>query len=168
MSLLSVFRRSAIPAPGLAPATAFAGWDDGAWRAWEAPLNAIRGEQSYQAAVRRFAGKRRKNGWLVPVCVDLTREPQNRFDRNAVKASIAGTCVGYLARDLAATVAPQMQRQRIAQMSVCGIVRGGQKASSGNLGVHIWPHRRLSAGVWIPTLVDLEVSWPPYASEGMA
>ena len=53
----------------------------------------------------------------VALKVDLVREPDNQFDPNAIKVILLehtpGLHIGYLSRDIAAKLAPQMDEGRI-------------------------------------------------------
>jgi hypothetical protein len=151
----------------LAPANVAAGWgEEGGWRRWPAPSNFITGESHYTDALRALAGPPRQNGYLIPVTVTLVREPENRYDPNAFRAQVGGRRVGYIARQIAAQLAPPLDRCGCSSFQLCGVLRGGSDRAPG-LGVHVWLDRRLSAG---PELVRTDdaghVSWPPYEEEG--
>ncbi len=62
----------------------------------------IRGESHYQPELRALL--RRSERWTA----QLKREPNNRFDANAVSIWIDGHRVGYLARQDAAELAPAL------------------------------------------------------------
>jgi len=53
----------------------------------------------------------------VALKVDLVREPENQFDPNAIKVILAehtpGLHIGYLSREIAAMLAPQIDEGRI-------------------------------------------------------
>ena len=85
----------------------------GEWRSWESPRNWIRGEGSRQTAIAQLAGGRTANGRLRPVVVELRREPGNQHDKNAVAAYVDGIRVGYVAREVAATLSPWMKRRKL-------------------------------------------------------
>jgi hypothetical protein len=139
------------------------------WRKWEAPLDLVRGESYRQKALQQFAGKPRSNGYLVPVCVQLVREPSNKYDPNAIKAEIGGSHVGYIAKEIAAKLASAMDATNIQSFAIAGLIRGGSfKAPS--LRVHIWLNKRLSQAPIINInktyLTQYQVSWPPHENEG--
>lgn len=140
------------------------------WRDWEPPCNFVRGESRYQTALRAIAGPDRPGGWLVPVEVTLVREPDNPYDSNALRAEVGGSLVGYLAREIAEGLAPELDRAACRSYACCGLVRGGTLRTPV-LGVHLWIERRCAPG---PRLnaegdpEDYEVGWPPWDGEGEA
>jgi HIRAN domain len=56
------------------------------------------GEASYQPALARIAGPKTENGLSVWKTAQLTPEPDNVYDKNAVMVTIDGLKVGYLSR----------------------------------------------------------------------
>lgn len=156
----------------LASANVEPGWlSTGTWRSWGAPLNAIAGEHHKQAALFALCGPPRTNGYLLPVEVDFAREPTNPYDGNAIAASINGSPVGYLRREIAAVMASGLDQAGCASFRLCGVVRGGSHSAS-EFGVHVWVDRRLGPG---PEILlggeppqHWEVPWPPYEGEGEA
>lgn len=139
------------------------------WLNWGAPLDLVRGESYRQKALQQFAGKPRSNGYLVPVCVQLSREPSNKHDPNAIKVEIEDNHVGYIAREVAAKLAFVMDATHIQSIAVAGLIRGGN-FKTPSLGVHIWIDKWLSKAPLIninkTSLAQYQVSWPPYESEG--
>lgn len=139
------------------------------WLTWEAPLDLVRGESYRQKALQKFAGKPHSNGYLIPVCVQLSREPSNKYDSNAIKVEIEDNHVGYIAREVAEQMAFMMDATQIQSFAVAGLIRGGNfKAPS--LGVYIWLDKRLSKA---PTfnisktfLAQYQAPWPPHEREG--
>ncbi len=141
----------------------------GAWRKWsESPLNLIRGEAHYQAELERSAGKARPGGWLVPVAVSLRREPTNPHDENAIQSAIDGRVVGYVAKEVAATLAQLLDQHPNREFSFAGLIRGGWREGS-DLGVHLWLRRRISPGpaLSLDGLDAYAVAWPPAEDEGV-
>ena len=152
----------------LAVANVALGWNEGDdWRSWPAPRNFVVGESYRRAALRRLTGPARRAGYLIPVEVVLIRERENQHDGNAIRAEVAGQHVGYLARHIAAQLAPVIDRAGCARFSVCGLLRGGSDIAT-DVGVHVWLDRRLTAGPGI-TLGDAAgtTSWPPGPAEGV-
>lgn len=144
------------------------GWIEQAiWRSWEPPRNFVRGEQSYQQAIRQIdgCGPPREGGYLVPVVVLLEREPSNPYDSNAVRATVGEHHVGYLMKELAADSARRLKKGE--RVSVAGIVRGGYPQRAA-LGVHIWPDRVVAGSCVVLTQGTAHESpnWPPSADEG--
>jgi hypothetical protein len=131
------------------------------WRAWGAPSNHIAGEASYLPALRALVGSVCDDGYCIFTPVDFIREPGNRHDRNAFRAEVGGRHIGYLRREFAAQLAPELDRARCARFGVCGVIRGGS-TTAPNLGVHVWLGRRVTPGPIIEIDNDpWRVPWPP-------
>jgi hypothetical protein len=123
------------------------------WLRWGYPANAIRGESQYQDTIRNLPGITPglvEDVRLEPVEVDLVRELTNRYDRFACQALVAGSLVGYLARECASVLAPLVDAAGVSSWRVAGAVVGGSHGAD-LYGVHIWLDRRLTVGP----------SWPP-------
>ncbi|HXF72909.1 MAG TPA: HIRAN domain-containing protein [Actinomycetota bacterium] len=130
----------------------------------------------------------------MPVAASLRREPHNRHDRNAIRVEVGRRHVGYIARELAADLASVLDRARVREVRVPGIVRGGRVTAHGislvlsptsrglnveaqdhiealHLGVHLWLERRLAPGPLIVldgrTKRAYQVPWPPHEREGV-
>ena len=137
--------------------------DPDVWAEWDAPCNWIAGESKYPEAFAAIAGAPRDEGYLVPVCVVLTREPRNQYDPNAIVATVDGHIVGYISRDVAAAVSPALDQSGVSELRVCGIVRGGYTRRK-NFGVHIWLDKHPEPSVQINLVTDgigQVGSWPP-------
>ena len=97
------------------------------------------GESQYQAAIARAAAAstERADGYPV-IFVGLVREPDNKFDSNAVQvhASSIGV-VGYLERSRAAEWAPFLDRlARKGEHAACrAIIIGGPERKRESYGV---------------------------------
>jgi hypothetical protein len=165
MRVFGLSRRSPEVKDGLGADAAAPSWStSGSWRSeWEAPRNWIHSEGAQVAAVAALAGPPSAHGCLIPVDVMLEREPRNPDDRDAVRAYVRGTHVGYLARAVAAQVSPEMAEAEMMRIVVPGVVRGGQ-LSRPHVGVHIW----LNRGDDRVTVHDNggRVAWPPSPDEG--
>lgn len=99
----------------------------------------------------------------MPVSVTLAREPGNKYDKNAIVATVEGHVVGYINRDVAAVVSPALDGVGVSQITVCGIVRGGYTRRK-NFGVHIWLDKHPERSVQINLVTDgigQVGSWPP-------
>lgn len=99
----------------------------------------IVGESNYQDALRQLCGAKREFG-VDEYCVAILHlEPQNPYDKNAVRCEISGLKVGYLGRDDAKDFRRYMRRRKLASMRVTANVRGGWKNSTdeGHFGVTI-------------------------------
>jgi hypothetical protein len=70
------------------------------------------GESHYQRdlASLKAALTTSRRGWSVDTVARLVREPDNRYDRNAVRVLIHGHLVGYVPRDEAAEAQPWLKR----------------------------------------------------------
>src|SRR6476620_4820992 len=87
----------------LSPPNVAADWmTNDEWLTWEAPRNFVAGESHYLTALRSLTGKPTSDGYLRPVEVCLTREPDNQYDRNAWRAEVDGQLIGYMRREIAA------------------------------------------------------------------
>jgi len=156
-------RRSHLPSANVASDWARAGY----WLTWEAPRNLIAGESHYADALATLAGPPREQGYLLPVEVVFIREPQNKYDGNALRAEVAGQHIGYLRRNIAGQLAGPLDAVGCQRFSVCGLIRGGLP-NAPNLGVHVWLSRRLSSGPEIALADDAGSvrNWPPRDDEG--
>jgi hypothetical protein len=139
------------------------------WRKWESPLNIVRGESRYQDELISIAGPPCENGYLVPKEVVLIREPNNSFDKNAIKVEIEKKKVGYIAKELAEKIAPVFDSNKCKSLLIAGLIRGGF-TNAPNFGVHLWINRQLNSNLDIPidkkTLSSFKVKWPPEYDEG--
>jgi hypothetical protein len=158
------FRRRAFE---LVPANVDPRWqEDAHWRQWPSPTNFVVGESYYKEALLRLCGPPREYGYLIPLALDIVRDPQNPYDGNALRVEVDGRQVGHIARQLAAQLAPPLDSYGCQSFRVCGILRGGS-TSAPHLGVHVWLDRRLTPG---PEIIqrddDARVPWPPYDDEG--
>jgi hypothetical protein len=133
----------------LGPANTSPNWlVTGAWQAWNWPSNLIHGESFRQEAISCLPGLTPGRADVVrcdPVEIEFVREPTNPHDQNACRAVVANIQVGYLARDHAAAMAPQVDAAGVTSWRVCGAVVGGSEAVP-SYGVHVWIDRRLTDG----------------------
>jgi hypothetical protein len=125
--------------------------------------NWIFGEGDQVVTVASLVGPPRAQGYLVPVDVQLEREPRNSEDANAIRAVVNDRVIGYLARTIAAQVSPQMTLTRLQRIAVPGIIRGGQLMAP-HVGVYVW----LDRGEEKLHVHDDggRVTWPPSKGEG--
>ena len=140
-------------------------WMRQSWCSWPAPRNVVSGESHYQDALALLAGARRPDGCCMPVEATLVREPGNEYDANAIRVEVGGRKVGYIARGLAAQLAPPLDEARCQRFSVCAVLRGGY-STAPSYGVHLWLDRRRSRGPEISHADDAAtIAWPPRADE---
>lgn len=110
------------------------------------PRNIV-GESHCQAALSNICGGHNREGHEFETIADLSPEPSNPFDKNAVMVSISGDKVGYLSRDdapkyLAALRDAGFDGQRA---KVAAKIVGGWRTNqhdSGHFGVKLampWP-----------------------------
>lgn len=97
----------------------------------------VAGESHYQDALRELTGSDGRDSVRRDFEAVLAPEPDNPFDRNAVKVLIADRLVGYLPRDEASAYGPLLERlaQR-GRRGACEAVasrRGG--GGTANIGV---------------------------------
>lgn len=94
--------------------------ESGVWLTWEAPLRAVGGERYRQEALLSVEGAA---GSFSAKPVLLVREPTNSHDANAIRAEIDGTPVGYVARELAEVLAPQLDAAGHPPLLVPGAIQ---------------------------------------------
>ncbi len=136
-----------------------------AWCEWESPKNFVIGESHYQDALAALCGPLRADGYCRAVEVMLIREPNNPYDHNRFRAEIGGQLVGHLRKELAAQIAPLVDKAKCRSFGVAGVVRGGWP-DAPNFGCHLWLHRRTGPGPEIVQLDDAgDANWPPRAGE---
>src|SRR5215218_7587848 len=134
-----------------------------AWLSWEAPRNYVAGEASYGRALVALTGAPCSDGYCRPVLVRCEREPNNRFDSNAIRVLVEGRLVGRPRRHLAANLSPRLDRLGCSAFVVPGLLRGGSTRAP-NVGCHVWLGRVLEPqGLALPMLQhdpEYEVPWP--------
>lgn len=98
------------------------------------------GESHYQPALKAAArGRTVAEGDLdnaIPVVATLVPEPENKYDRNAVRVDVEGRTVGYLPREIAGDFQPVLRRLHAAgKVGSCHarIMGGGRR----NYGIHL-------------------------------
>lgn len=131
---------AAVPAPAMAMASTATlapnrgvtvdaqGWAVGPGGVPMKPVDVV-GESNYQPALSQLA----RGNQLVSVTAELRREPNNKYDTNAVQVIVARQLVGYLPRELAAGWSPALEKFRKA-FTCPGELRGGPNA----IGVRIY------------------------------
>lgn len=98
------------------------------------------GESHHQPALKAAArGRTVAEGDLdnaIPVVATLVPEPENKYDRNAVRVDVEGRTVGYLPREIAGDFQPVLRRLHAAgKVGSCHarIMGGGRR----NYGIHL-------------------------------
>jgi membrane protein YdbS with pleckstrin-like domain len=94
------------------------------------------GESRYRDSFEAICGPRCEDGYTVQVKAEIEPEPDNPYDRNAVRVTVGGRTVGYLAR-------PDAQTWRSAQalgllpngpVRAMAQIRGGWDRGDGDAG----------------------------------
>ena len=65
----------------------------------------IVGEQSYQQNLKTIAGAKQAESKYFQTSAKVISEPDNKFDRNAIKVEIDGLLVGYISKQEAEKLA---------------------------------------------------------------
>lgn len=111
----------------------------------------IVGEQSYVANFEKIFGKRGRDGVNVQCTALLIPEPDNAYDKNAVRVVISKQVVGYLERESAKKLCDSMKRTKRwgVVVQVQASVRGGWYRGESDQG---------EFGVWLdfPSLLPRE------------
>lgn len=94
----------------------------------------IVGEQAYQRNLKKIAGSKQEESKFHECTAQVSSEPSNPYDKNAIKVEINGLLVGYLSRGNAS----QLAGKRIKK-SVPAVINGGWKDddTEGNYGVKL-------------------------------
>ena len=94
----------------------------------------IVGEQSYQKNLSKIAGKKEEKSKFIQCHANVSSEPFNKYDKNAIKVEINGLLVGYISKNEAAQLAG-----RVINKTVPAVINGGWKDqdSTGSYGVRL-------------------------------
>lgn len=97
------------------------------------------GESHYQPAIRTACDWKPGTDTLFHCMAELVPEPTNPYDRNAIKVTIDGACVGHLSRQDAVTLGPAVQNAIKHQgSSMCrAVIAGHANSDTDNLGVFL-------------------------------
>ncbi|HET7486130.1 MAG TPA: HIRAN domain-containing protein [Solirubrobacterales bacterium] len=97
------------------------------------------GESHYQPAIRAACNWKPGTDTLFHCTAELVPEPTNPYDRNAIKVTINGACVGHLSREDAVTLGPAVRAAIKRQGSgVCrAVIAGHANGDTDNLGVFL-------------------------------
>ena len=96
----------------------------------------VRGEPHYQELLGQLAGRSTDQPRRRELLVDLVREPENQYDRNAVRCFVAGRTIGYIP----STFAPRYSKalavlETEGQIARCQGVVIGDAAGARRLNV---------------------------------
>jgi hypothetical protein len=97
------------------------------------------GESHYQPAIRSACDWKPGADTLFHCIAELAPEPTNPYDRNAIKVTIDGACVGHLSRRDAVTLGPAISEAIKRQGSgMCrAVIAGRANSDTDNLGVFL-------------------------------
>lgn len=97
------------------------------------------GESHYQPAIRAACDWKPGADTLFHCMAELAPEPTNPYDRNAIKVTIDGACVGHLSRRDAVTLGPAISEAIKRQGSgMCrAVIAGRANSDTDNLGVFL-------------------------------
>lgn len=107
------------------------------------------GEARYQVHLESCSGGRTETGARMPlVTAELIAEPDNPYDRNAIRVDVGGGCVGYIAREETGRFHPVLRSLSAeGRRATCrawltgGWDRGGD--DRGNFGIVLCLHPNL-------------------------
>ena len=97
------------------------------------------GESHYQPAIRAACDWKPGTDTQFHCMAELVPEPTNPYDRNAIKVTINGACVGHLSQQDAVTLGPAVQNAIKHQGSgMCrAVIAGHANSDTDNLGVFL-------------------------------
>jgi hypothetical protein len=100
----------------------------------------IVGESYCQKELQRIAGPPAADGKSHRCGVTLRREPDNKYDKNAVRVEVMGLQVGHVARLTAARLSPAMQVYCGGALEANSVIVGGwdDGSSQGLYGIRVW------------------------------
>lgn len=121
-----------------APGTKDAQWLADAERFGDIRVEVV-GESHYQPAIRAACDWKPGTDTLFHCTAELAPEPTNPHDRNAIKVTINGACVGHLSRQDAVTLGPAIREAIKHQGSgACrAVIAGHANGDTDNLGVFL-------------------------------
>ena len=108
------------------------------WQKWHKPRQLVRGTSYREQAFLDLIGPRRPGGYCQAERVTLEREPNNEHDENAIRVLLRGQHIGYIAREVAATLATAMDEQDLLAFDVPALIVGGS-SSSNRKEFGCWP-----------------------------
>ncbi len=93
----------------------------------------IVGESFYQSALEKHAGPKTEEGANHRCIVLLVSEPNNKFDKNAVRVDIGSDTVGYLSKEDSLPFKKMLQDEGMsgATVQAHAIINGGWKNNKG-------------------------------------
>lgn len=99
------------------------------WQKWPKPRRLVTGTSYREQAFLDLIGPRRLGGYCQAERVTLEREPGNEHDDNAIRIVLKGQHIGYIAREVAATLATAMDEQDLLAFDVPALIVGGSTSS---------------------------------------
>jgi hypothetical protein len=100
----------------------------------------IVGESHRQDVLADLAGPKELDGKRFGCGATLRCDPSNSYDCNAIRVEVFGQLVGYVARQVAATLGPYLQAHHGGVLECHGLIVGGWKetTSEGHYGNRAW------------------------------
>jgi hypothetical protein len=125
------------PSQGV-PSTRETRWTEDVERFGDIQVDVV-GESHYQPAIRTACNWKPGADTLFDCMAELVPEPTNPYDRNAIKVTIDGACVGHLSRQDAVTLGPAIRETIKRQGSgMCrAVIAGRANSDTDNLGVFL-------------------------------
>jgi len=113
-------------------------WLKDAERFGDIRVNVV-GESHYQPAIRAACNWRPGTDTLFQCTAEIVPEPTNPYDRNAIKVTINGACVGHLSRQDAVTLGPAVRAaiKRQGSGACRAVIAGHANGETDNLGVFL-------------------------------
>lgn len=121
-----------------APGTKDTRWLEDAERFGDIRVHVV-GESHYQPAIRAACDWKPGTDTLFHCTAELVPEPTNPYDRNAIKVTINGACVGHLSRQDAVTLGPAVRAaiKRQGSGACRAVIAGRANGDTDNLGVFL-------------------------------
>lgn len=119
------------------------------------------GESHRQEALASIAGPKEALGKHLPVGVALRCEPSNTYDANAIRVEVMGQLLGYVAREPASILSPNICRAAGGVIEARGLIVGGwdDGMSVGHYGIRVWLTERDCSRLSVPP-ADVDKSPP--------
>lgn len=103
------------------------------WRSGSYPMEVV-GESNYQSVLLDICGRYNREGHNLEIEAEISREPTNPYDANAVVVQLGGRKVGYLGKEQAQRVSAQMMDEGIDCARCQSKVVGGWRTNQHDQG----------------------------------
>ncbi|MEP1199700.1 HIRAN domain-containing protein [Tateyamaria sp.] len=94
------------------------------------------GESNFQENLIEIMGPYTRDGRTQEIQCVIEREPENKFDKNAILVKIEGLATGYLPRDTAERVAAQMDNNSVESAICEARISGGWRTNQHDFGMY--------------------------------